>query len=103
MRFWLIFMFMFLPAVSWGQIKVKETGNGTTFPLVSSHKAVIYYDTRDYAVVEKAAVKSEILVIEVIRIKTFFGIACIIVILVFVGVFVAVRNITVIIRSVVDL
>lgn len=55
MRFWLIFMFMFLPAVSWGQIKVKETGNGTTFPLVSSHKAVIYYDTRDYAVVEKAA------------------------------------------------
>ena len=34
MRFWLIFMFMFLPAVSWGQIKVKETGNGTTFPLV---------------------------------------------------------------------
>lgn len=54
-RFWLIFMSILLPVLSWGQINVKETGSGTAFPLVTSHKVVIYYDARDYNVVEKTA------------------------------------------------
>jgi len=55
MKFWLIFMSMFLPVICWGQILVKETGGMATFPLVSSHKTVIYYDAGDYGVVEKTA------------------------------------------------
>lgn len=41
--------------LSWGQINVKETGDGTAFPLVASHKVVIYYDAGDYNVVGKTA------------------------------------------------
>lgn len=55
MRFWLMFMSMFLPVICWGQIIVKETGGMAAFPLVSSHKTVIYYDAGDYGVVEKTA------------------------------------------------
>lgn len=55
MRFWFVFMSMFLPVICWGQIVVKETGGEATFPLVSSHKTVIYYDAGDYGVVEKTA------------------------------------------------
>ena len=55
MRFWFVFIFMFLPAICWGQIIVKKTGGGAAFPLVSSHETVIYYDARDYGVVEKTA------------------------------------------------
>lgn len=55
MRFWFVFMSMFLPVICWGQIIVKETGGMTAFPLVSSHKTVIYYDAGDYGVVEKTA------------------------------------------------
>ena len=54
-RFWLIFMSMFFSVLSWGQINVKETGDGTAFPLVASHKVVIYYDAGDYNVVGKTA------------------------------------------------
>ena len=42
MRFWFVFIFMFLPAICWGQIIVKKTGGGAAFPLVSSHETVIY-------------------------------------------------------------
>lgn len=55
MRFWFVFMSMFLPVICWGQIIVKETGGMAAFPLVSSHKTVIYYDAGDYGVVEKTA------------------------------------------------
>ncbi len=55
MRFWLMFMSMFLPVICWGQIIVKETGGMAAFPLVSSHKTVIYYDAGDYGVVKKTA------------------------------------------------
>ncbi len=34
---------------------LKKTGGGEAFPLVSSHETVIYYDARDYGVVEKTA------------------------------------------------
>ena len=55
MRFWFVFMSMFLPVICWGQIIVKETGGMAAFPLVSSHKTVIYYDAGDYGIVEKTA------------------------------------------------
>lgn len=51
-----MFMSMFLPVICWGQIIVKETGGMAAFPLVSSHKTVIYYDAGDYGVVEKQLV-----------------------------------------------
>ena len=51
MRFWFVFMSMFLPVICWGQIIVKETGGMAAFPLVSSHKTVIYYDAGDYGIV----------------------------------------------------
>lgn len=31
MRFWFVFIFMFLLAICWGQIIVKKTGGGAAF------------------------------------------------------------------------